>query len=50
MEYIYDWQLIYRDKLDMFEFVKTINENDIKDIQIIEEPTGINFFLKIDKN
>ncbi len=50
MEYIYDWQLIYRDKLDMFEFAKTINENDIKDIQIVEEPTGINYFLKIDKN
>ncbi|MBE9547437.1 MAG: hypothetical protein IMF10_08090 [Proteobacteria bacterium] len=49
MEYIYDWQLIYRDKQDMFDFAKTIPEQDIKDIDIVEEPTGINYFLKIEK-
>jgi SAM-dependent methyltransferase len=50
MEYVYDWRLIYRNKFDMFDFARSISENDIKDMQIIEEPTGINFFLKIDKN
>jgi len=50
MEYIYDWRLIYRNRFDMFDFVRTVSKNDIKDIQIIEEPTGINYFIKIDKN
>lgn len=50
MEFIYDWELIYRNKYDMFDFARTIAEVDIKDIQIIEEPMGINYFLKIDKN
>jgi len=50
MAYIYDWQLIHRDKHDMMEFARTIDELDIKDIQVIEEPLGINYFLKIDKN
>ena len=50
MEYVYDWRLIYRNKFDMFDFSRSISENDIKNIQIIEEPTGINYFLKIDKN
>jgi len=50
MAYIYDWQLLYRDKHDMMEFARTIDEHDIKDIQVIEEPLGINYFLKIDKN
>ena len=50
MEYIYDWQIIHRNRYDMFDFVRTISKNDIKDIRIIEEPLGINYFLKIDKN
>ncbi len=50
MEYIYDWQIIHRNRYDMFDFVRTISKNDIKDIRIIEEPMGINYFLKIDKN
>lgn len=50
MAYIYDWQLIHRNKHDMMEFARTIDELNIKDIQVIEEPSGINYFLKIDKN
>ena len=49
MEYIYDWQLIYRDKYDIMEFVRSIDENEIKSVQIIEEPLGINYFLLIEK-
>lgn len=49
MEYIYDWQLIYRGKHDMLECARAIPENTIEDIKIIEEPLGINYFLKIDK-
>ena len=50
MEYIYDWQLIYRDEQDMFDFARTIPDSEIEDIQLIEEATGINYFLKIIKN
>lgn len=49
MEYIYDWQLIYRGKHDMLECARAIPPNKIEDIKIIEEPLGINYFLKIDK-
>jgi hypothetical protein len=34
----------------MFDFARTINKNEIKDMQITEDPTGINYFIKIDKN
>ncbi len=50
MDYIYDWKLIYRDKHNMLDFARTIPEQAIKNIQVIEEPLGINYFLKIDKN
>jgi len=50
MEYIYDWQLIYRDKHEVFDFTRAIPKEDIQDIQLLEEPTGINYFLKIEKN
>jgi len=50
MEYIYDWQLIYRHKYEMMDFARAINQQEIKSIQIFEEPLGINYFLKIEKN
>ncbi len=50
MEYIYDWQLIYRHKFEMMDFARTIDQQEIKSIQIYEEPLGINYFLKIEKN
>jgi len=49
MEYIYDWQLIYRKKHDMLECARAIPEKMIEDIEIIEEPLCINYFLKIVK-
>ncbi len=49
MEYIYDWQLIYRGKHDMLELARAIPREKIEDIKIIEEDLSINYFLKIDK-
>jgi SAM-dependent methyltransferase len=50
MDYVYDWQLIYRSKEDMFGFARAIPENKIKEMEILEEPLGINYFLKIVKS
>jgi hypothetical protein len=50
MDYIYDWKLIYRNKHEILDFVNAIPEEAICNIQVIEEPLGINYFLKIDKN
>jgi len=50
MEYIYDWKLIYRNKHEMLDFARDIPEWAIRNIQVIEEPLGINYFLRIDKN
>ena len=49
MEYVYDWQLYYRNRSELLEFARSIDEKDIKNIEIIEEPLGINYFLKIDQ-
>ena len=50
MDYIYDWKLIYRNKHEILDFANAIPEAAICNIQVIEEPLGINYFLKIDKN
>jgi extracellular factor (EF) 3-hydroxypalmitic acid methyl ester biosynthesis protein len=50
MEYVYDWQLIYRGKQEMHDFIRGIPENQIKSVQLVEEPLGINYFLRIEKN
>ena len=50
MEYVYDWHLIYRSKEDMFDFARTIPEKNIKEMEILKEALGINYFLKIVKN
>jgi hypothetical protein len=49
MDYVYDWQLIYRSKEDMLDFARTIPPNRIKEMEILEEPLRINYFLKIVK-
>ena len=49
MEYVYDWQLIYRDKKEMFEFAQAIPEREIAGMTIEQEPLGINYFLEIKK-
>ena len=50
MEYVCDWNLIYRSKEDMFDFTRSIPENMIKEMEIKDEFFGINYFLKIVKN
>lgn len=49
MEYICDWTLIYRTYQEMLVFARTIPEKEIKNMEVLEEPLGINYFLKIDK-
>jgi len=49
MEYIYDWKLIYREESEMYEFLRAIPKGEIKDVELITEETGINYFLKIVK-
>ncbi len=49
MEYIYDWQLIYRDKYDIMEFVRSIDQTEIKKVEVVQEPLGINYFLLVEK-
>ena len=50
MEYVYDWFLIYRDKQDMLDFTRSIPKEEIGTVSILEEPLGINYFIKIDKD
>jgi extracellular factor (EF) 3-hydroxypalmitic acid methyl ester biosynthesis protein len=49
MEYIYDWILIYRNKEEMLKLANAIPAKKISNIQVLEEPLGINYFLKITK-
>jgi extracellular factor (EF) 3-hydroxypalmitic acid methyl ester biosynthesis protein len=49
MEYICDWHLIYRTKHEMLDFARSIPEQEIRHMEILQEPLGINYFLKIDK-
>jgi extracellular factor (EF) 3-hydroxypalmitic acid methyl ester biosynthesis protein len=49
MEYVYEWFLIYRTKQEMLDFARSIPEREIISMEILEEPLGINYFLKIDK-
>lgn len=49
MEYVYEWFLIYRTKEEMLAFARSIPEREIKSMEVLEEPLGINYFLKIDK-
>ena len=49
MEYVYDWKLIYREESEMYEFLRAIPKSEIKAVQLITDPTGINYFLKIVK-
>ncbi len=49
MEYIYDWNLIYRNKDEVFDFVRDVPKQQIQEMELMEEPLGINYFLKIVK-
>jgi SAM-dependent methyltransferase len=50
MEYVLDWQLIYRSREDMFDFARSIPEHTIKEMKILDDPSGIHYFLKVVKN
>jgi len=49
MDYVCDWVLIYRTKREMLDFARSIPEQEIRSMEILQEPLGINYFLKIDK-
>jgi SAM-dependent methyltransferase len=49
MEFVYDWQLIHRDEQQMYVFAQGISQSQIKSMEVLAEPLGINYFLKIDK-
>lgn len=49
MEYIYDWQLIYRTKEEMMRFARAIPGKDVAGMDVLEEESGINYFLQIEK-
>ena len=49
LEYVCDWNLIYRDDNEVYEFSKAINKNEIEEVRIERESTGINSFLYIRK-
>lgn len=49
MEFIYNWQLYHRNEQEMNIFAQGIPQNQINGMQLIAEPTKINYFLKIDK-
>jgi len=49
MEYLYDWMLIYRDESEMYRLADGIPESDIEKMTLLQEPRGINYFLKIVK-
>ena len=49
MEAICDWYLIYRDKEEILTFASEIPESQIESIEIIQEDSGLNYFLDIRK-
>ncbi|MFD3002639.1 hypothetical protein ACFS7Z_19870 [Pontibacter toksunensis] len=49
MEYVCDWQLIYRGKEELMNFTKSINKGQVDSVEVTSEPTGINLFLKVKK-
>lgn len=49
MEYLYDWNLIHRDRKQIIQFADTIAADQIDDMVVKQEPLGINYFLIIAK-
>ena len=49
MEYLYDWVLIHRDEKAMARLAGGIPDADMEEMTLLEEPLGINYFLKIVK-
>ncbi len=49
LDYVCEWKLIYRTKEEMFDFARGIPPHQIKNMEVLQEPLGINYFLKIEK-
>ena len=49
MEFICNWKLIYRTREEIIAFCEGIPEPEIKDLEIVMEPAGVNYFIKIRK-
>ncbi len=49
LDYVCEWKLIYRTKEEMSDFAREIPSAQIKRMEVLQEPLGINLFLKIDK-
>ncbi len=49
MEYLYDWVLTHRDEKEMYRLAGGIPDADMEEMTLLEEPLGINYFLKIVK-
>jgi extracellular factor (EF) 3-hydroxypalmitic acid methyl ester biosynthesis protein len=49
LDYVCDWKLIYRTKEEMLDFARGILPSQIKYMEVLQEPLGINYFLKIEK-
>jgi hypothetical protein len=49
LDYVCEWKLIYRTKDELYDFARAIPPEQIKHMEVLQEPLGINYFLKIDK-
>jgi hypothetical protein len=46
MEYLMEWNLIYRNQAEMYELVP--DRFPVKSSTVREDPTGVNLFLEIE--
>ncbi len=49
MNCICDWYLIHRSEHEVIDFANGIPQNQIEKLEVITEPSGVNYFLKIEK-
>jgi len=49
MNCICDWYLIHRSEQEVIEFASKIPSHQIKNLEVVTEPSGVNYFLKIEK-
>ena len=47
MEFICEWDLIYRDDDDMLATAESLPTHEIKELEILREDEGINSFLRV---
>jgi len=49
MNCICDWYLIHRSEQEVIDFANKIPFHQIKNLEVVTEPSGVNYFLKIEK-